>query len=84
MNSNHFDPKLVYTSKCRRIESILNDLHEADQILKELPEDIVQAIWLRVAAERLPEKTNKGKTANKGIYKRSLKKTLQCLIVFIF
>jgi len=44
----------------------------------------VQAIWVKLAGDKLPEKTSKGKAANKGLYKRSLKKTIQGLIVFVF
>lgn len=81
MNHNHFNPELTYSLKAKRVHALLHDLREAEAIIKELPEDAVQSIWSKVAAHKLPPKSAKGKAASKGVYKRSLKKTLEALIV---
>ena len=84
MNSNHFNPQLTYQQKVKRISTILADLQSADDILRELPEDAVQAIWVRVASHKLPPKSIKSKVTNKGVFKRSMKKTLEALIVSMY
>jgi hypothetical protein len=83
MNANHFDHKLVYTRKVQRLRELIADLEEAEKTMAELPEDIVQTFWLKFAGRDIPERTGKSKSISKGPFKKSLKKTLQALIVIM-
>lgn len=83
MNANHFDHKLVYTRKVHRLRELIADLEEAEKTMADLPEDIVQTFWLKFAGRDIPERSGKSKAISKGPFKKSLKKTLQALIVIV-
>ena len=83
MNNNHYDPKVIYPHKIKRIKRNIACLAEAVSILEGLPLKIVQAQWKRVAEKDLPQKSNKNKPINKGLFKQCVKKTVQAFIVSI-
>lgn len=83
MNSNHFNPKLSYARKLRRLKENISDLEDALQTLESLPFKTVQNLWRTIAEKDLPKKSEKTKSISKGSYKQCLKKTLQGFLVRI-
>ncbi len=81
MNKNHFDIQVVCAKKILRLEACLLDIRQAEAIMEELPEDLTQKIWIETIESKQSNKNSKTKAINKGIYKRSFRKTLESIKV---
>ena len=83
MNSNHFDPKLIYSHKLRRLKKNIESLEEAEAILEELPLKVVQTYWRRIATTELPKRTEKSSSSHKGHFKQCIKRTILSFLVCV-
>lgn len=83
MNKNHFDIQTVCSKKITRLEASLLDISQAEKILDDLPDDLVQKIWIKTIESNPSHGKDKTKLISKGLYKRSLRKTLETIKVFI-
>ena len=73
MNINHWNPKIIYPFKLKRLSQLLHEITEAEKITLDYDEQSLQSIWFKAIKEKL--------TNNKGFIKKSLRKTLSNLKV---
>jgi hypothetical protein len=78
MNRNHYDPQRIYSAKIARVQACIEEVAQAEAILDQLPEEAAQRLWVKTLEAMQPAKT---RGIGKGLAKRSLRKTLQGLMV---